>query len=375
MTYDSLSNKYQGFSFPQAEIELNRTAFGVKNSHVVINEIHVENTCGFEASVGRFRIYNVYNAETGKFDYEALKKSLFLGAAMTIRLGYVDAMTTVFVGFVSSVDFCFEPDDMPYIEVVGMDVKGIMMASNYAKQLTAKSFGAAVREILNKTAYSNLKAGGGVTAVEVSDTPDSNAGENKAATIEMVSESDYEFVVKAAKKFNFEFFVDSGKVYFRKAKSDTASLMELGVGTGIVSFRIGYSLTGIVETVEARAMDPGTGKIITKKEKFSNNLSTSGKAKGLVGGSQKIYIDPSINSQQQADARVAYLMETMSYRLGTLDCECIGLPELAPGKFITVAGLGAPADNQFYLTTVTHSYRSETGYRTRILGKAAEVKT
>jgi phage protein D len=375
-SYDALSSKYQGFSLPQAEIELNKKVFGEKTSKVLVDEINVENTSGFESSVARFRIYNVYDVKTGEFAYESLKKSVFLGAPMTIKLGYVDTLTPVFVGFVTAVNFAFEPDDLPYIEVTGMDVKAIMMSGNYAKQLTAKSYSAAVKEILDKTAYSNLKTGGGISNISVTDTPDAmnqKAGAS-AETIEMVSESDYEFVVKAAKKFNYEFFVDGGTVYFRKAKSDTTPIMELGVGSGILKFNIGYSLSGIVETIEARTMDPGTGKIITKKQKVTNNLSTSGKAKGLVAKSEKIFIDPSISSQQQADARVAYLVENMSYRLGSLDCECIGMPELSPGKFVTLSGFGTPVDNDFYLTTVIHSFRSDAGYRTKLIGKAAEVK-
>ena len=54
----------------------------------------------------------------------------------------------------------------------------------------------------------------------------------------MVAESDYEFVVKAAKKHNFEFFTECGQVYFRKAKSDTSILMEIGPATGMHSFDV-----------------------------------------------------------------------------------------------------------------------------------------
>lgn len=374
LTYASLSNRYKEFSFPQAEVELNGKVFDDKAGQMIVNDINIENTCGFEASVARFRIYNVYDSETGQFKYEEVKKFVILGAAMTIKLGYLGLLQTVFVGFVAGVNFAFDPLDLPYIEVSGMDAKGIMMANNYAMQLKAKSYGDAVREILEKTAYEKLKTGNAITAVEVSDTPDKQGSKTAAETIEMVSESDYEFVVKAAKKFNYEFFVDSGTVYFRKAKSDATPIMELGVGKGISKFDIGYSLTGIVGNIEARAMDAGTGKLISSKSKLSNTLSTSSKAKGLVSKSSRIYIDPTISSQEDADARVDYLMETMAYRLGSLECECVGLPELAAGKFITLSGLGSPVDNVFYLTTVTHDFQSDTGYRTRITGKAAEVK-
>ena len=64
----------------------------------------------------------------------------------------------------------------------------------------------------------------------------------------------------------------------------------------------------------------------------------------------------------------------MSYRLGSIEAECIGIPELLPGRFLRISGLGSPADNDFYLTSVIHEYRDDTGYRTRVIGKADNIK-
>jgi phage protein D len=192
----------------------------------------------------------------------------------------------------------------------------------------------------------------------------------------MVSESDYDFVVKAAKKFNFEFFVDRGRIYFRKAKSNTTTLMTIGSGKGLRKFNVGYSLTGLVATVEARAMDAGQGKIITAKEKYpeaGKSISTGNQAKKLLGDGTKVYIDPTIKSQSQAEARAAALKEQMSYRLGNLEGTCVGLPDLVPGRFIKLSGLGGPTENRFYLTEVVHDFDDQRGFETRITGCANQV--
>lgn len=375
LTYKNLVSKYQGFSQPEAWVEFNGKPFN--DSSIIVTDINVEATCGFEASVARLRLYNVFDKQTGKFTYDSIKQSVMLGASFVLGLGYLGKLETVFVGFISRVSFGFDPSDLPYIEVTGMDVKGIMMASRYATQLTAKSYGEAVSEILKRTSYEKLRSANAITGLSISDTPDKQVGGgNKASaeTIEMVEESDYEFIVKAAKKFNYEFFVDRGVVHFRKAKSDASILMELGVGSGLVQFEIGYDITGLVGTVEVRAMNPGTGKVISSKKKLSNNLSTGSRAKGLVSGSSKVYIDPTVTTQEQADARAAYLAEEVSYRLGSLECTCPGIPDLAPGRFIKIAGLGVPADNTFYVTSVVHNFRQDSGYQTRLIAKAAEVQ-
>ncbi|MDR1572685.1 MAG: hypothetical protein LBS24_00035 [Clostridiales Family XIII bacterium] len=376
--FDALRKKYKDFSFPQAFIELGGNELKDKNARWAVNDISVELTGGYEASVASFRIYGVYQQESGKFEYADLKKQVLLGNSLTIKLGYIGALETVFTGFVAGVNFVFATGGMPYVEVTGMDVKGIMMSGSYAEQLAATSYGEAVREILRKTAYERLQDGSAITEIAVSDTPDKETGGDRsgasAYTMEMSSESDYEFVVKAAKKFNYEFFTDCGKVYFRKAKSGSDSLPDLSIENGLINFDIGYSITGIAETVEARSIDAGTGKILSSKKKFTNDLSVGSRAKKLVSKSRHVYIDPTIVSKQHADARAASLLETMSYRLGSLSCDCVGLPELQPGRFLTVKGLGSPADNKFYITNVTHTIATDTGYRTRLQGCADSVK-
>lgn len=380
LTYSDLQTTYNDFSLPQAQITLGGKIFSDKSDDMIISDINVELTCGFEASVARFRIFNVYDSETGTFLYSDIKSLVLLGTSLTIDLGYLGTLQTVFVGFVSGVTFGFDASDLPYIEVTGMDIKGIMMAGTYAKQLTSNNYGDAVSEILKATgsAYDKLSTTGGISSIQVTATPDKSTSSSNSAssyTVEMASESDYEFIVRAAKKFNYEFFVDRGTVYFRKAKSNTTTLMTLGSGSGLVNFQIEYSITGLVGTVQARATNVGEAKLISSKSTFSNTMSTGSKAKALVKGATKTLIDPTINSQSQADARVSSLMERMSYRLGSLHGDCVGLPDLVPGRFITLSGLGSPVDNDFYLTSVIHDFTNDTGFKTSIVGCAAQVKT
>ena len=381
LTYDKLKSKYYEFANPRAKIELDGKEFAGENGDMIVNDIHIELVSGFEASIASFRIYNVYDAESGEFRYDEISEQIVLGKSVVISLGYLNKLEKVFVGFIAGVDFCYEGEGhLPYIEVSAMDIKGIMMGGSYASQCTADHYSGAVKEIFNRTAYQNLKSGGGYTDCRVDETADKKTGgdKNKVSdyTVEMVSESDYDFVVKAAKKFNFEFFVDRGRIYFRKAKSNTTTLMTIGSGKGLRKFNVGYSLTGLVATVEARAMDAGQGKIITAKEKYpeaGKSISTGNQAKKLLGDGTKVYIDPTIKSQSQAEARAAALKEQMSYRLGNLEGTCVGLPDLVPGRFIKLSGLGGPTENRFYLTEVVHDFDDQRGFETRITGCANQV--
>ncbi|MEG0763082.1 MAG: hypothetical protein RR424_04595 [Oscillospiraceae bacterium] len=379
--YNALFDEYGGMIAPCVQLLLGGMELRAEGTPLIVDNLIIELTAGYEASVASFRIYNVYDHKKGTFRYEDIKNQLYLGAVVKLDIGYLTYAETVFVGFVAGISFGYDPGDLPYIEVSCMDIKGLMMANSYAAQLKAKSYGEAVREIFTRpgSSYEKFKLKEGYIDLEVSDTPDKQEGGGgdstaSAETIEMVTESDYEFIVRAAKRFNFEFFVDRGIIYFRKAKSDKIPLMQLSVGEGLISFRIEYSITGIVGSIEARAINSADGKLVTYKKKMDNEISTASAARDMVSEGSKVFVDPSIITDIDAEARVDSLMEKMSYRLGNLEAECFGIPELCPGRFITIHNMETPGDNDFYIMRVTHTFSSDRGYRTSIVGCADKVQ-
>ena len=91
LTYDALRTKYNEFSLPRSVIEFNGKPFEAGN--IIVTDINVEATCGFEASVARFRLYNVFSPSTGKFQYDLIQNDVTLGSALTIKLGYLVSET------------------------------------------------------------------------------------------------------------------------------------------------------------------------------------------------------------------------------------------------------------------------------------------
>lgn len=384
--YVDLKEKYENFSHPLAQIMVNGKDVVDNKYGFRLSDIEVEMTSGFEAAMATFWIYGCYDENLSEFRFSDLKKYIFMGSSVVINLGYGIHVREIFRGFISRVNFSFREGEeaMPGVEVTAMDVKGIMMSGNYSKQLEVSSFSEGVRKILEQTAsaYERLRSIEVITKLDITDTPDreeigggSQGDRATDKTIEMVCESDYEFVVKAAKKFNYEFFSIGGTVYFRKAKNNKEILMEAGPGDGLRSYDVGYDLTGIVGRVEVRGMDVGKSKVISSSKKLQNKISQGNKAKPLVNKTQKVYIDPTVSSQKDAGYRAEYLMEDISYRLGTLEAEFIGLPELTPGRFLKIKGLGTAASNTFYLVTVRHIMDSQRGYVTKVVGKAASMET
>ena len=378
-TYANLKSKYDNFHHPVIVLKVNGKDFAKNKAGIVVSDIEVELTSGFEASIASFMIYNTFDTDNSCYRINDIKAYIMLGSSVEIALGYEKEAQIVFCGYISRVNFVYEEGDMPGVRVTAMDVKGTMMANNYSRQLTATTYGEAVREILNKGPYMSMSGSQIIKQVVVSDTPDKPLvppvpPKASDRTVEMVAESDYEFCVKAAKKYNYEFFTECGNVYFRPAKSNTEIVMAMGPAEGLRFFDIEYDITGLVETVKARSTDVGKAKLIEAQQKMNNKISIGNKAKKFVKKSEKVYLDATITSKEEAENRVNSLVEEISYRFGTLECVCIGLPELLPGKFFELKSMGSPPENKFYLHRVVHRMNQDEGFTTKLYGKAASIE-
>ena len=421
--FEKLEKEYEHFGHPVVSIEIAGDEFENNKYGLGVSDIRIELSAGFEASMASFVIYNVYDMVNGTFVFDRFKKYVLLGSSVVIYAGYGSSVREVFRGFIAKVNFIYEEDEIPGVMVTAMDIKGVMMTNNSARQLKAKTYSGALKEILASEPYVSLMTDGVIKSHKISDTPDGQmnaasggisgvagglasnipgaseaqnaAGQAQALegagattgaltggtnqqsadtyTIEMVGESDYEFFVRAAKRFNYDFFVLGGELIFRPAKSDTTPYMSLGVKTGMRNINVEYDITGLFGKVEVRNVDPGKGKLISSSKKFTNKISQGSKAKGIVGKLEKVFIDPTASSKDDASYRASYLVEDMSYRFGTLEAELIGLPELVPGRFIVIEGLGKDVENQFYINEVIHTFNGTGDYITRIIGKAATI--
>ena len=485
ITFDELKKEYDSFVNPVILVEVEGNEINKTKTGLLIGNIEIESTSGFEAGIASFVIYGCYNRQTCEFEYKKIKKFVMIGAQVSISIGYGSVVKEVFCGFISQVNFFFQEDENPGVRVTCMDIKGIMMANCHSKQMMAMSYSEAVSEIFAAEPYTDLKERGVIKDLKITDTPDkedlasgalgaladaagvgdladaamdvgseltnnasaltgsaagsaatgaldsltggavsavtnaastvgsavdtakaaadtakdaANQAKNAAAqlnqvagnipgvggvavpsmpgtatdkTVEMVAESDYEFVVKAAKKYNYEFFVSAGNVYFRKAKECTDVLMELSPATGMQNVDVEYNVTGLVGKIEVRSTDVGKASQISNSVKLKNKLTKGKYASKLVQDSAKVYIDPTADSKKEAGYRAEYLAEDIAYRYGTLEAEFIGLPDLVVGRYIKLKGMGDPVNNLFYIMNVRHTMDGERGFTTKITAKAA----
>ncbi len=383
MDYDSIAEKYGYFINPVVEIEVNEQSLtSPKGKKAMgVSDLNIEVTAGFEASQATFCIYNCYDYVEAKFNFDTVKKFVLLGSAVKIYAGYELSLKEIFRGVIVKVRFLVDEEEVAHVEVTCMDVKSVMMANRYHRRLKATTYSDAVKEILDQSIYQGLKNSGIIEGITIENTPDKIPGAVSTAndedkvehTIEMVGESDYEFIVKVARKFNYEFFVLGGNVYFRKAKADQTSQITITPDAKIIRLSVEYDMTGLVEQVEVRGLDVGKAKVLTDKQKNSFKLSQGNKAKALISGSKFVYIDPTVSSSEDASNRVKYLFEEMSHRYGTLELDMAGIPDVVPGRYLNLSKVGTAVSNEFYVQSVRHTFNTEGRYSMHIVGKTNKM--
>ena len=369
LNYKKLKEEYNEFKAAAADIVVDDRSLGELKSDIIAGEIYIELTSGFESSEAVVRLYNCRDEQTGEYRISEMKSYISIGSKISVSLGYIKKIKEVFRGFIARVQFLNTQEDGFCVEITAMDVKGIMMANSYVYRMKSGCYSDAVKEILDKPVYKNLKDRKVIGTLKIEDTPD----KNKDTQLEMSWESDYDFIVRAAKKWGYEFFAEPETLYFRKGKKDREDLIELNAQEEILEWQISYDIRGLAETIEVRGLEYTTGNLIKAEEKFTNKISMGNKARGLISKTKKVYVDGSIESGEQARERAKALMDAMSYKFGCLEAECVGIPDLKPGKYMKIKGLGSPLDNRFYITGISHTLNGTKEYRTKITAVAAGI--
>lgn len=374
-TYEELSRKYGLFGRPAIHVICEGKSFDENEAGLIIGEAEIELTSGCEASQAVYRIFGCTDPGTGEFLFEEMKPYILLGSGVRVELGYGDVMEEVFRGFIAHVQFRSGENEFPCTEVSVIDVKGVMMISAGAGKLRSSNYGDAVRELLSGELYRDAEEKGLLDKKQIASAPEQDEGaEPEDGKLEMLWESDYSFAAKGARKYNYEFFTEPGTFIFRRAKEGAQNLITLKPGEGLLFFTASYDIRGMVKEIEVRGTDAREGVLISAVKKWGGRVSYGNRAGKLLEGSRRIFLDASLSGKGEAEAEAEALVGQMSDRFGKLVCDCIGMPELRPGNYVTLDGFGQGVDNRYYITQVRHILSEEQGYITRITGQASSVQ-
>ena len=346
-TVDALKKKYHSFNAPTVEIKIGGTDI-ITKKNAVVTDLCIELTAGYEASGASFNVIQQYDFEQSEFKNDGPASSLEVGAKVEISIGYI-ALETVFSGLISEVMLRFDMDEEPMIHVECVDAKIEMMKNQRIEVRSETDAAALINALLGVSPVSGYLSSKDVSVTKQVKIP-----------LRMNQETDYDYLVKLAKYLGCEFFIVAGTVYFRDPPSSASTIMTVNMQDEIL-LSAGFVMSGaqLVETVSVLGIDPAKDEMITGKAKTSGKYSAASGGKQMIGGSIKSFVDPYAKTVSDLNERAKTLLAEFNGGFGRLEMSLQGIPELVPGRSITLDGFSANMNKTFYITKVAHRLDEE----------------
>ncbi len=350
-----LSEKYNMFTKPEFEVKINGSPV---EAHFLDEPITVEITAGYAAGSCQFVMQGEFIYDTsGKIALdEKIGKLVKPGNKVEVSMCYGGtAKTGVFKGYIDGVYMDYDNSQGVHLTVECLDGKGIMMNSLHSETKKGiKKYSEAVAEV--------LKGYASVLTVKSSGIDKSDPEVN--VTIEQHNESDYDFVVRMAKKLNYDFYIVNGEVQFRKiSKTEQNVMVQYEISEYIHTFSMLTSMKNKVKSVTVRAnneKDP-QAPIQSKVDSYINRPGGSGKAADisnlLTDRVSRTVIDPAVESEAEAKERAQAILSTLSNNVMQGSIVTPGIPELIPGRIAQVKGFGPEFDKKYAVTKVIHQMK------------------
>lgn len=353
-SYAELMQRYRRFSAPTVKILVEGVDLQEKYA-AQIARVEVELTCDFPASGASFELVREYKADQTDFDPSGAFQQIELGAKVEIQMGYI-TVASVFHGLITEIRYEFAEEQLPRIHVECMDAKCLLMKSQRLEICKDKKLTEAVSSLFTIRPVCDYLMGKEIKTTDEMEEP-----------IAIHMQSDYDFIVRQAQHTGSEFFLFCGTVYFRPTPASGQPILTLKREELILSATL--SLRGEDLVKEVRVVGP-QGKAGTAK--VSGSFGKGAGPNRMLGDTQRVYLDSRAVDVSTAQKRAQVLMQAIQGQFGHLECTCIGLPDLVPGRWVGITGLMGRAEANFYLVNVRHSMGNE-GFTTKLEGRISTL--
>ncbi len=345
--FEKLQTQYKDFRAPAVSFVVGGTDLAKGTTALT----RVEAVLSLDgASSVRAEFGDCYDMKNSSFA-SGLKNAAVPGKTVELSLGYQSSLEKVFKGYLSNVRVSADAENGYTIELVGLDVRRLMMTDNFhIRTLKIKNYSDAVTEILKR--YKKL----------ASPTVDAT-NENLKDALLWQNSSDYDFITKdliGSGRADREFFAAVDKIYFRKPRSVSSPVMTLRPGGGLVSFETDGEY--INTSYEVLGFDPAERKPVSGKA----DAKTAGSISDVLGGPGEWFVsDPACVNKTETDARAKNLADAALHKTQRAVIRTIGLPQLLPGRYIKIDKIDSLVNKKYYITRVTHTFDDD-GFRTSV---------
>ncbi len=357
-TYQALSKKYDRFLAPSFEIKVGSKVLASSKCH--IPTLEVELSADGTAGGCSFTLEGQYDYATSKWT-NALSDTISVGEKLTVSGGYVQKKE-LFYGYVDDYTIDFSGEGAPRIQVTGMDAMGYLMCLREPLYAGQKKAAEIVRTILNKGVSAGFAKSVTVGTLTGFETP-----------IIKEQVDDWRFLNILAQRYGASLFVVDGELIFDTVTTQTTPILTLTLGQELQSFTKRVSMAHQMGKVEIYGRDVNQKPI---KGTASSVTGGSGKsAAQLVPKLQQAVLrEYSEYAQTEAECKKLAQNRLNSIAMGLVSGQgqCVGIPELIPGRYLKITGGDAQSNGSYFLTKVRHMFANQ-GYTTAFEVKGAKV--
>ena len=300
---------------------------------------------------------------------ENLLELFTLGAEVEICMGYGDSRSTptTMIGTVYEISTSFPDGGSPELVISGFDHGFPLTLGTNTDSWKERSDSDVVQQIAS---FHNLN-----TVVD----PTSE----KHRQIEQNQVSDWEFLKTLAarnsddKQSNhYELYVDNNEskrptLHFALPKVNSAPVVRLVWGEGLLSFKPEANLAGQVSKVEVYGWDVQRKQAIVGRASADDarpqSKSVSEYLRSVVkapGRAPTMRLRQPVFTQAEADKRARAALSERTRKFLTGEAEAVGLPELRPDRTVQIDNLGKSFSKIYYVESASHRVDAG-GYRTR----------
>ena len=358
-TYSQLAETYKGFSAPGFEILVDGKAMALGQYH--IPGVEVEITAGGAAGGCTFKVEGQYDFETSKWFNDATK-IIKPGAKLTVKGGY-ETRKELFFGYVDDYSLDFDSDETPFISVNGLDGLGYLMNMCQPIYAGEKKPNEIVKAVMQKSQSAGYAKSVTVGTLSGFETP-------------IIKEQldDWKFLQMMAERYGANIFAIDGELIFDNVITKTASLLTLTVGKSIRRFKKRISLAHQVGKVEVMGRDVNQEAISGSATKVTAGGKGKTAAEWVSGLKDAVLRERSeyARTEKECETLAQHRLNNIAMGFVSGEGECIGIPELIPGRYITIDGGDDQTNGVYFLTKVCHRFTTDS-YTTSFEVKGAKA--
>ena len=278
------------------------------------------------------------------------------GRKVEINFGYGESNENLMMGIIKALSPGFPSSGVPTLTVEGYDPSIQMQKRMTSLNLENKKYSDIAAQIAKEY---HLNSDG----IE-------DSGKKHKKVNKQKDEKDFKLLQRLAQEIDFEFFVRSNTLYFRKPK-DTGIMKIYSFRKNFISFSPRLSMTSLIKEVVVTGWDSKKNKIKEKVtlDDLSMDADVSALLNKFIAASEgdepkkveKKAVDSKEKAKQIAEAEMIKTLNTFIQG----DLECVGEPTLRPGTPVKIEGIGKIFSGIYYITSAKHSF-GDGGYTTTI---------